>query len=271
MPSRPLHIVVAVKHVPDAGAERSFRDDFTVDRDAGTGRLSELDEYAVEEALSLVERAGGGSVTAVTIWPEAAAEAVKKALQMGADTGVHVCDPAIAGSDAPATSAILAAAVNRVNAEDAQTPVDLVLCGMASTDGTMSVLPAMLADRLEWPHATRGHRAAVADDAGTVARDTETASLTVRAPLPAVVSVTDRTNQPRYPSLRSIMAARKKPVTTYTLADLGVDPATVGLGAALTTVLEVTPRPPRQAGRKVTDDGNGGKALVDFLVEQKIL
>ena len=262
-------IVVAVKWVPDAAAERTFSaDDLTVDRSAGTGRCSELDEYAIEEALRLVADAGAGSVTAVTIGPDGAADALKKALQMGADAGVHVCDDAIAGSDAAATSRVLAAAVTRLAAEQ---PVDVVLCGMASTDATMSVLPAMLAERLGWPAATLAHEVELSDDAVTIRRDGAVADLRVRAPLPAVVSVTDQANQPRYPSLKSIMAARKKTVTTMSLADLGVDPAQVGLGAAWTTVLDAVRRPSRQAGRRVEDAGTGGVALVDFLAEQRLL
>jgi electron transfer flavoprotein beta subunit len=267
-----LNIVVAVKYVPDASLERTFEpDDLTVDRVAGSGRCSELDEYAIETALALVAGVGTGSVTAVTIGPPAATDALKKALQMGVDAGVHVCDDAIAGSDAAATSRVLAAAVTRIGAA---APVDLVVCGMASTDGAMSVLPAMLAERLDWPQATLAHEVALSGPDGesvTIARDGETATQTITAALPAVISVTDQANQPRYPSLKSIMAARKKIVATWSLADIGVDAGEVGLAAAWTTVLTATPRPPRTAGRRVPDDGAGGTTLVDFLVEQRLM
>jgi electron transfer flavoprotein beta subunit len=267
-----LHVVVAVKYVPDASLERTFEPaDHTVDRVAGSGRCSELDEYAIETALTLVAQVGTGTVTAVTIGPPAAADALKKALQMGVDAGVHVSDDAIAGSDAAATSRVLAAAVNRIVAD---APVDLVVCGMASTDGAMSVLPAMLAERLGWPQATLGHVVALSgpdDSAVTVTRDGETSTQTITATLPAVISVTDQANQPRYPSLKSIMAARKKVVTTWSLADIGVDPGDVGLAAAWTTVLTATARPPRTSGRTIPDEGAGGTALVDFLVEQRLV
>lgn len=267
-----LHVVVAVKYVPDASLERTFEPgDHTVDRTAGSGRCSELDEYAVETALTLVAQVGAGTVTAVTIGPPTASDALKKALQMGVDAGVLVTDEAIAGSDAPATSRVLAAAITRIGAD---TPVDLVVCGMASTDGAMSVLPAMLAERLGWPQATLAHSvelSGAAESAITVKRDAETSTQTVTATLPAVISVTDQANQPRYPSLKSIMAARKKAVTTWSLTDLGVDPGEVGLAAAWTTVLTATSRPPRAAGRNIADDGNGGSVLVDFLVEQRLV
>jgi len=268
----PLTIVVAVKYVPDASLERTFEPgDHTVDRAAGSGRCSELDEYAIEAALTLVADVGAGSVTAVTLGPPGAEAALKKALQMGVDAGVHVCDDAIAGSDAPATSRVLAASIARIAAD---TPVDLVVCGMASTDGAMSVLPAMLAERLGWPQATLAHEVHLSgpDESGiTVSRDAEISTQTITAPLPAVISVTDQANQPRYPSLKSIMAARKKVMTTWSLADIGVDPGEVGLAAAWTTVLAATPRPPHTAGRRVPDDGTGGGVLVDFLVEQRVV
>lgn len=267
-----LNVVVAVKYVPDASLERTFEPgDHTVDRAAGSGRCSELDEYAIESALTLVAQAGAGAVTAITIGPPTASDALKKALQMGVDAGVHISDEAVAGSDAPATSRVLAAAITRIGAD---TPVDLVVCGMASTDGAMSVLPAMLAERLGWPQATLAHEVELTgpdESAVTVKRDAETSTQTITATLPAVVSVTDQANQPRYPSLKSIMAARKKVVTTWTLADLDVDPAEVGLAAAWTTVLSATARPPRTAGRRIPDEGNGGSVLVDFLVEQRLV
>ena len=153
-----MNIVICVKYVPDATADRHFESDNTVDRVGVPGLLSELDEYAVEQALQLKEKnAGEGeeetTVTALTVGPEAASEAIKKSLQMGADKGVHVVDDAIAGSDYLATSQVLAAAINKIGEES---PVDVVLCGMSSTDATGSVIPAMLAERLDLPQVTLG-------------------------------------------------------------------------------------------------------------------
>lgn len=259
-----MNIVVCVKYVPDAQSDRTFTEDNTTDREGVDGLLSELDEYAVEEALKIVE-AGEGEVTVVTIGPDAAAEAVKKALQMGADKGVHVLDDAIAGSDAPATSLVLAEAIKKIG-----TP-DIVLTGMASTDGTMSVVPAMLAERLGLPQVTFASELTV--DGGTVKirRDGDTASETIESSLPALVSVTDQINEPRYPSFKGIMAAKKKPVETWSLADLGVDAGQVGQANSWTEVLETTKRPPREQGEIVKDEGDGGTKLAEFLAAQKFI
>jgi electron transfer flavoprotein beta subunit len=265
-----MNIVVCVKYVPDAQADRAFEEsDQTTDRVGVDGRLSELDEYAVEEALKIVE-AGEGSVTVLTMGPEGAADAVKKSLQMGAHAGVHVCDDAIAGSDSAATSLVLAKAIERIGAD---APVDLVLTGMASTDGVMSVVPAMLAERLGLPQVTYASELTV-DAAGRTVqarRDGDAETLVVTAALPALVSVTDQINEPRYPSFKGIMAAKKKPVQTWGLADLGVDPAQVGLAASWTTVEQVTARPPREHGQVVKDEGDGGRQLAEFLTARKFV
>jgi len=265
-----MNIVVCVKYVPDAQAERGFEEsDRTTDRVGVDGRLSELDEYAVEEALKIVE-AGEGQVTVLTMGPEPAADAVKKSLQMGASAGVHVCDEAIAGSDAVATSLVLARAIERLGQE---APVDLVLTGMASTDGVMSVVPAMLAERLGLPQVTYASELTVDPAARTVQarRDGDAETLVVTAALPALVSVTDQINEPRYPSFKGIMAAKKKPVQTWGLADLGIEPGQVGLAASWTTVEQVTARPPREHGQVVKDEGDGGLKLAEFLTAQKFV
>lgn len=258
-----MKIVVLVKYVPDAAAPRGFAPDHTTDRAASPGLLSELDEYAVEAALKLTESAGG-EVTALTMGPADAETAVKKALQMGADAGVHIVDDGLHGSDAVATSLVLAKALGTIEH-------DLVLCGMASTDGTMSVVPAMLAERLGVPQVTLVSELAV--DGGTVRgrRDAEDATLQIEAALPAIVSVTDQINEPRYPSFKGIMAAKKKPVQTLTLADLGVDGGEVGLGAARTQVTDVTQRPPRTKGTIVKDEGDGAAQLVQYLATEKFV
>lgn len=260
-----MKILVLVKHVPDATGERGFAADHTVDRDATDGLLSELDEYAVEQALQIAENADDVEVVVLTVGPDDAADAIKRALQMGASAGIHVLDDAIAGSDALATSEILAAAVGKAEP-------DLVLCGMASTDGTMGVVPVMVAERLGWPAATLGVELEVGDGVVTVRRDTDTASLTVEAKLPAVVSVTDQSGEARYPSMKGILAAKKKPVEEWSLADLGIDEGSVGLDAAWSAVSTTTPRPPKEAGKVVTDeDGAGSAALVEFLAAGKFI
>ena len=262
-----MNIVVCVKHVPDAQADRGFNEsDNTVDRAGVDGLLSELDEYAVEEALKLAE-ASGGEVTVVTIGPDQAADAVKKALQMGADKGVHVNDEAIHGSDAPATSLILAEAIKKATDGNPE----LVITGMASTDGTMGVVPAMLAERLGLPQVTYASELTLGDGKVTIRRDNDANTETIEASLPALVSVTDQINEPRYPSFKGIMAAKKKPVETWSLADLGIDAGQVGLEAAWTKVLSTAKRPPRDKGLIVTDDGQGGAVLAQFLAIQKFV
>jgi electron transfer flavoprotein beta subunit len=262
-----MNIVVCVKYVPDAQSDRTFTEaDNTTDRVGVDGLLSELDEYAIEEALKIAQAAEGeSSVTVLTVGPEQAADAIRKALRMGADKGVHVSDEAIHGSDAPATSLVLAEAIRKIGA------VDLVLTGMASTDGSMSVVPAMLAERLGLPQVTFASELTVEGGTATIRRDGDVASETVQASLPALVSVTDQINEPRYPTVKGIMAAKKKPVETWSLADLGVDAELVGLAAAWTRVDSFTQRPPRTRGQIVPDEGEGGTKLAEFLAAQKFI
>lgn len=260
-----MKIVVLVKHVPDAAADRSFHDtDHTTDRVSVDGILSELDEYAVEEALKIAESSGEGEVIAVTMGPESALDAVKRALQMGADSGVHIADDALHGSDALATSQVLAEAIRKIG------DVDLVLTGMASTDGGMSVVPAMLAERLDVAHVGFVGELTVSGSTLSARRDADVTE-TVEAALPAIVSVTDQINEPRYPSFKGIMAAKKKPVQTWSLAELGVEPGAVGLNAAWSSVDGVTPRPERTQGEVITDEGDGGVKLVEFLAARKFV
>ena len=259
-----MNIVVCVKYVPDAQADPRFNSgDNTTDRAGVDGLLSELDEYAVEEALKIAE-AGEGKVTVLTVGPEQATDAARKALQMGADEAVHVVDDAIHGSDAPATSLVLAAAIKKLE-------YDLVLTGMASTDGVMSVVPAMLAERLQLPQATMAGELTVENGTVRVRRDGDTSTEIIEASLPALVSVTDQINEPRYPSFKGIMAAKKKPLQTWSLADLGISTDDVGLSAAWTAVDEIAARPPREAGQIVTDEGDGGTKLAEFLTAQKFV
>jgi electron transfer flavoprotein beta subunit len=266
-----MNIIVCVKHVPDATADRKFEDDFTVDRVGVDGLLSELDEYAIEQALQLREKAGDGEVevTALCIGPEKAVDAVRKALQMGADKGIHVVDDAIAGSDYLATSLVLAKAVEKAGAE---TPVDLVVCGMASTDGVGSVVPAMLAERLGLPQVTLASVIESQDGQVRIKRDGDTATEVIGAKMPLVLSVTDQSGEARYPSFKGIMAAKKKPLETWSLSDLGVDAGDVGLSVAYTEVEDTTERPPRTAGEIVKDeDGSGATALTEFLASKKFI
>jgi electron transfer flavoprotein beta subunit len=268
-----MNIVVCVKHVPDATADRTFNDsDSTVDRVGVDGLLSELDENAIEESLKIVE-AGEGEVTVLTVGPDQAVDAVRKALQMGAHRGVHVSDEAIHGSDAVGTSLVLAKALEKIrDGGDSGPAWDLVVCGMASTDGSMSVVPAMLAERLGVPQVTMASEVTVDGSTVTIRRDGDAATETIEGEAPLVLSVTDHANEPRYPSFKGIMAAKKKPMDTWSLSDLGVSADEVGLDAAWTKVESFEARPPRQAGTVVTDeDGDGAGKLVEFLAGGKFI
>lgn len=259
-----MKIAVMVKQVPDSGAERTLRaDDHTVDRDAADNIINEMDEYAIEEALRLQE-AHGGEVTILTMGPERAADSIRRALSMGPDRAVHVRDAALAGSCALATSRVLAAALRTL-------APDLVLCGAESTDGRMQAMPHMVAERLGIAALTGARALTVDGRTVTIERQTDEGYEVVTAAMPAVVSVWDTINQPRYPSFKGIMAARKKPVTEVPLADLGIDPAEVGAAGATSAVLAHEQRPPRTGGRVLVDDGEAGVALADFLASQGFL
>ncbi|QCX28018.1 electron transfer flavoprotein subunit beta/FixA family protein [Nocardioides jishulii] len=263
-----MNIVVCVKYVPDATADRQFESDNTVDRVGVDGLLSELDEYAVEQALQIKEKRDGEeiTVTALCVGPEKGVDAVRKALQMGADKGVHVVDDAIAGSDAIATSLVLAKAIEKIG------PVDLVVTGMASTDAAMSVVPAMLSERLGLPQVTQASVVETQGNQVRIKRDGDSATEVIGGTMPLVLSVTDQSGEARYPSFKGIMAAKKKPLETLSLSDLGVDAGQVGLAAAWTAVEETAARPPRTAGEIVKDeDGSGATALVEFLASKKFI
>jgi electron transfer flavoprotein beta subunit len=225
--------------------------------------MNELDEYAVEEALKIKE-AQGGEVTVLSMGPDKAVETIRKALSMGADKAVHLVDPGLHGSDALATSYALAKALGTIEH-------DLVILGVESTDARMSVVPAMLAERLGHSQLTFARKVEVGDGSVKIERLTDSGYDVVEAPTPAVVSVVEKINEPRYPSFKGIMAAKKKPLTTLTLADAGIEAGNAGLGGSGTEVAEATPRPPKQAGEIVKDEGDGGVKLADFLAAQKFI
>jgi electron transfer flavoprotein beta subunit len=259
-----MKIVVLVKQVPDSGAERSLRtDDSTVERASANNVINEMDEYAIEEALRIKE-AHGGEVVILTMGPDTATESIRKALSMGPDAAVHVVDNALHGSCAVATSKVLAKAVQTQEA-------DLVICGAESTDGRVQVMPHMLAERLGIAAVTGARKLTIDGTSLTAERQTDEGYEVVTASTPAVVSVWDTINDPRYPSFKGIMAAKKKPVTTLSLADLGIEPAEVGFDGATSTVLEHGKRPPRQGGNTVTDEGEGGAKLVEYLAGEKFV
>jgi len=261
-----MKIAVCVKQVPDSWAEKKMVDG-VLDRVGVDAVLNDLDEYAVEEALRIVEAHGGNeeggahSVTIISMGPERATEAIRKALSMGANDAILVSDSALAGSDALATSKVLAEVIKNG-------AFDLVVCGTESTDARMSVVPAMLAQRLGWAQLTFASTVSVdpAASSVSVARTTEAGVDAITAKLPAVVSVVEKINEPRYPSFKGIMAAKKKTIESRDLAAVGVSAE-----AAWSLVADSAPRPPRAAGIKVTDEGNGGNDFVKFLAEKKFI
>jgi electron transfer flavoprotein beta subunit len=259
-----MNIVVLVKQVPDSGSDRSLRsDDKTVDRGSASNVINEMDEYAIEEALKIQE-AVGGEVTVLTVGPAQAGESIRKALSMGPDKAVHVQDDALHGSCAVGTSKVLAAALQRLGA-------DLVIAGAESTDARGQMMPHMLAERLGIAALTGARKLTVDGTRLTIERQTEEGYEVVTAATPAIVSVWDTINEPRYPSFKGIMAAKKKPLEALTLADLGIDAAEVGFAGATSEVVEAGRRPARQSGTKVTDEGNGGADLVQFLSSEKFV
>ena len=260
-----MNIVVCVKQVPDTWAEKKLSsDDKTVDRASVDGVMNELDEYAVEEALKIKETQGSGEVTVLTMGPDKAVETIRKALSMGADKAVHIVDPGLHGSDALATSYALAKALETIEH-------DLVILGVESTDARMSVVPAMLAERLGAAQLTFARKVEVGDGTVKIERLTDSGYDVVEASTPAVVSVVEKINEPRYPSFKGIMAAKKKPLTTLTLSDAGIEADKVGLAGSATEVAEFAPRPPKQAGQIVKDEGDGGVKLAEFLASQKFI
>jgi electron transfer flavoprotein beta subunit len=259
-----MNIVVLVKQVPDTESVRKLVPGAgTLDRAAADGVINELDEYAIEEGLRIAA-AHGGEVTILTVGPERAAESIRKALSMGADKAVHVLDDGIAGSDALATSAVIAAALQSVG-------FDLVIAGAESTDARTGVMAAMLAERLGVPQLSLASKVDIDGSSATVRRVSDEGIEVVSGSLPAVISVMEKINEPRYPSFKGIMAAKKKPVQTLTLADLSVDPGVVGLAGSVTSVADFEAAPPRGAGVIVKDEGEGGAAVAAFLVQRKFI
>jgi electron transfer flavoprotein beta subunit len=258
-----MKIAVCVKEVPDASTPRRI-DPATMRLDrSGEGALNPWDLSAIEEALRLVE-AQGGEVVAISMAPERAAGSLRKALAMGADRSVLVADDAAAGSDLVATSRVLAKVLAREQ-------VDLVLFGQQGSDSDGAVLSAAVADRLGMPVVSQAASLEVSDGKATVKRQTENGYDVIDAPLPCVVAVSDAINEPRYPSLKGIMGAKKKPQDMLSLADLGLGPEDAGTQGSGTSVLSLAPPPSRGGSEIVEDDGSGADRIVAFLTERKLI
>jgi electron transfer flavoprotein beta subunit len=259
-----MNIVVLVKQVPDTWAERRLSDsDATLDRASVDAVINEIDEYAIEEGLRLKE-SQGGEVTILTMGPSRATESIRKALSMGADKAVHVTDDALHGACAIQTATVLAKAIGSLN-------WDVVVAGSESTDARLSVVPALLAEQLGVAQLSQARKVTVDGSTIQIERQTDSGYDVVEGSTPAVVSVVEKINEPRYPSFKGIMAAKSKPVKTLSVADLGLDTGEVGLANATSQVLTVEVAPPRQAGQVVPDEGDGGSKLAEFLVSKKLV
>ena len=259
-----MKIAVCVKQVPEAGAAKRIDPETKrLDR-SGEAGLNSFDLNAIEEALRIAEAAGEGEVVLVSMGPERALEALRKGLAMGADRAVLVSDEGAAGSDLVATSAVLAGALGR------ESP-DLVLFGQQANDSDGAVLWAAVADRLRLPLVSQVSALLVADRKVQAKRQTDFGYDRIEAPLPAVVAVSDAINEPRYPSLKGIMGAKKKPQETLSVADAGVDAAAAGESGSRTEVLALGSPPPRGESVKLEDDGSAAEKVVEFLAERKLL
>lgn len=261
-----MNIVVLVKQVPDTAGERKLNsEDHTLDRAGSDGVVNELCEYAIEEAL-LLRDAHGGEVTVLSMGPDQAGESIRKALSMGADKAVHLRDEALHGSDALQTAYALSKALGTLDC-------DLVIMGSESTDARTGVLGAALAEYLDVPQLTQAGKVEVDPGQGSVRinRMTDDGYAVVEAATPAVVSVVEKINEPRYPSFKLIMQAKKKPVQTLDLAAAGIEADRVGLANAATAMVGAEPAPPRGAGTIVKDEGDGGVKAAEFLASKKFL
>src|SRR6476660_10239926 len=256
-----MRIAVCVKHVPEGS---SHIDPATkrLDR-SGEGALNHFDANAVEEGLRL-KGDSDTEVVAVSLGPQPALDSLRKALAMGADRAVLVSDDAAAGSDLVATSRLLAAALEK---EDA----DLVLFGQQASDADGAVLWAAVAERLGRPVVSQAMELAVDGGSLRVKRQTEFGYDTIEAPLPAVVAVSEAINEPRYPSLKGIMGAKKKPQETVSLVELGLDSAQVGEPGSRTEVLALNAPPARGETVRIDGDGATAEKIVEFLAQRRVL
>lgn len=259
-----MKIAVLVKEVPDTWGDRQLDPQTKRVVRAGDNVTDEINEKAVEAALLLRDSVPGSTVTTVTMGPKSAREAVRRSLAMGADNGIHILDDRLVGSDAVQTSAAIAAAL-------ALGSFDLVIAGNESTDGRTAAVPAMLAERLGLSQLTFLRTLAVEGDTVTGERMTGTGYLEVSAKLPAVVSVTEQIAEARFPSFRGIMAAKKMPLETVDLNELGSPDEFAGAENSWSVVTSVTVRPPRAAGTIIRDDGTAATQLADYLASAKLL
>jgi electron transfer flavoprotein beta subunit len=258
-----MNVVVCVKQIPDPAEPGKLEADNTLDR-SGKLILDESDSYGVEMALQLADAAGGGEVTLVSMAPNGETGGLRTALAMGAAKAILVSDDALSGAGALDTAKVLAAAIKRAEP-------DLVLAATESSDGYTGTVPEQVAALLGLPSITFAKHVEISGDTVSVQRQTELGYDEVETTLPALVSVTAGVVEPRYPSFKGIMAAKSKPVDQLTLADLGIDAATVGNAGAGQEIVSVDDAPAREAGEIVEDDGEGYAKIVAYLENLKVI
>lgn len=259
-----MNVVVCVKQIPDPAEPGQLDPETKTLKRDGKLILDESDSYGVEMALQLVDTAGGGEVTLVSMAPNNEVGGIRTALAMGAAKAILVSDPALAGSDSLGTAKVLAAAIKRAEP-------DLVLTATESSDGYTGTVPEQLAGLLDLPSVTFAKQIAVGDGKVSVQRQTEQGYDDVECPMPAVVSVTAGVVEPRYPSFKGIMAAKSKPVDELTVADLGLDAGQVGWAGGQQEIVDVSAAEARQAGEIIEDDGEAHLKIVEFLDQLKVL
>ncbi len=260
-----MNVVVCVKQIPDPADPGALDPTTKTLVRGGKLILDESDSYGVEMALQLVDTAGGGEVTLVSMVPNGEVGGLRTALAMGAAKAILISDPALAGSDSLGTAKVLAAAIKRV--DDA----DLVLTATESSDGYTGTVPEQIAGLLDRPSVTFAKSIAVDGSTVKVERQTEAGYDDVECPMPAVVSVTAGVVEPRYPSFKGIMAAKSKPVDEVSLTDLGIDTGQVGWDGARQEITAIDPAEARQAGEIIEDDGTGAEKIVAFLDSLKVI
>lgn len=258
-----MNIVVCMKETPSITAVKRFTADMRLERRKEDAEINPFDEYAIEEGLRQREK-HGGEVIALCMGPATATENIRKALAIGADRGVLVTDPALEGSDAIGTARVLAAALQKLG-------FDLALFGSAAADSYGGVVPAAVAEFLGQPLLSFASKLEVADGRARIERAAETGYQVAEAAIPALVSVIQTINVPRYPSMKGIMQSKKKPIDTFSLADLGVDAARVGVAGAREKATGSSPVNTQRKGELYNGNDGAADRIVAFLVEQKVL
>lgn len=258
-----MKIIVLMKEVPDTYGDRKLNlETGLTERGATEAVIDEIGERALEVALSYADKTKGVEIIVVSMAPQTSSTSLRKTLSLGATKVVHVSDDALAGGDLGLTAEVLAAAIHNIG-------FDLIIAGNVSTDGSGGVLPAMIAELLGVPHASALSSVRITSEQVAGTRETEGGIMEVAAPLPAIISITEQLPAARFPSFKGIMTAKKKPYQVLTAADLGIGPGTLGAPRAI--MVAVSERPPRAAGTKIFDEGDGGEKLAEFLIQNRIV